>query len=189
MFTKCFLITALAAIGASAHGVVTTPTPRGTGSTHKAACGAAVAKKLTDDLTGPIENSLAVVDSSTTDACNLLQCRGFTYADNKAKVQTYSVGDVVDFEIDLVAHHTGYANVSVIDLASNTAIERLFTWPVYADSTLGPSKWPKNDTEFSVTIPDVSSECATAGACAIQWFWYATENSQTYESCVDFVIG
>ena len=42
--------------------------------------------------------------------------------------------------------------------------------------------------EFSVTIPEDLEGCTTAGECTLQWFWYATENDQTYESCVDFVV-
>jgi hypothetical protein len=43
--------------------------------------------------------------------------------------------------------------------------------------------------DFSVTIPEgLDEKCSTGGACAIQWYWYAEKNKQTYESCVDFVI-
>lgn len=132
-------------------------------------------------------------------------------------MQTYAVGDIVSWAINLVAHHTGYANLSIIDTATNSAIESLYVWDVYANSSVGPSQWPADESGFSlfysqrrapfpdvqtvffcvlnrlsaafeVTIPDVASQCAEAGACAMQWYWYATENSQTYESCVDFVI-
>jgi hypothetical protein len=41
---------------------------------------------------------------------------------------------------------------------------------------------------FSVTIPEDLEGCTEAGACAIQWYWYAYSNDQTYESCVDFVV-
>lgn len=44
--------------------------------------------------------------------------------------------------------------------------------------------------DFTVTIPEgLESKCSVGGACAIQWYWYAEKNLQTYESCVDFVIG
>lgn len=44
--------------------------------------------------------------------------------------------------------------------------------------------------DFTVTIPEgLESKCSKGGACAIQWYWYAEKNEQTYESCVDFVIG
>lgn len=65
-------------------------------------------------------------------------------------------------------------------------------WPVYANDSLGPSAWPKNESEhcldtmidyietdllaseadFEITIPDLGSQCSTVGACAIQWWWY-----------------
>ncbi|KAF8874721.1 hypothetical protein CPB85DRAFT_1346535 [Mucidula mucida] len=92
--------------------------------------------------------------------------------------------------VELVAHHTGYALLPFFPsslLSSFCPARRLLTWDVYADSSLGPSKWPANETSFSVTIPpDLGDACKEPGQCAIQWFWYATENSQTYESCIDF---
>jgi hypothetical protein len=43
---------------------------------------------------------------------------------------------------------------------------------------------------FNVTIPEsAASVCTEGGKCAIQWFWYAINNQQTYESCVDFIVG
>jgi len=47
----------------------------------------------------------------------------------------------------------------------------------------------KSTVNFNVTIPStLGDKCGTAGKCAIQWYWYATKNKQTYESCVDFYI-
>ncbi|KIY63888.1 hypothetical protein CYLTODRAFT_470119 [Cylindrobasidium torrendii FP15055 ss-10] len=181
-------ILSIFAASVAGHAVVTEPPPRQAGAANLAACGSAVQKKLTDDETGPIENIVKVVDGDTTDACELYTCRSYLFDDNKDSVQTYAVGDVVSWAINLVAHHTGYANLSIIDTASNSAIESLYVWDVYANSSVGPSQWPADETAFEVTIPDVGTQCAEAGACAMQWYWYATENSQTYESCVDFVI-
>ncbi|KAI3609270.1 chitin binding [Moniliophthora roreri] len=170
-----------------AHARVTTPTPRKYGSAAEKACGAAVYKVLTSDLTGPIENAQQKIDSAyDAAACHLYFCRGAQYDDNTSNTRVYKAGTTVNMKVDLVAHHTGYANVSVVDLKAQKATSRLFTWPVYADETLGPSKWPKNETDFNITVPDMAGKCSQAGACAIQWFWYATSNSQTYESCVDF---
>jgi hypothetical protein len=43
--------------------------------------------------------------------------------------------------------------------------------------------------DFSLTIPDdLPDDCAVAGNCVLQWYWYATQNKQTYISCVDFEI-
>ncbi|KAH9941584.1 uncharacterized protein BXZ73DRAFT_74805 [Epithele typhae] len=192
---------------AMGHAVVTQPVLRQPGAASLAACGSAVEAKLKSDPTGPltgvvpprqIENSVKAIDSTTTTDCALYQCRGYKagpsaplapplFEDNADNVATYSPGDVVNFHVDLVAHHTGFANISVIDLAADAPLARLFTWPVYANSNLGPADWPANETNFNVTIPDLGGVCAEAGACAIQWWWYATENGQTYESCVDFV--
>ncbi|KAH7100467.1 hypothetical protein BKA62DRAFT_771492 [Auriculariales sp. MPI-PUGE-AT-0066] len=187
MIFKSVLALAALVVSVAAHARVTSPSPRAPGTTASSACGAAVYKVLNDDLTAPIQNAVAKIDSSyNATTCPLFKCRGLSYADNKSLVQAYTVGQVVNFKVTIVAHHTGYANVSVIDLATNTALARLYTWSVYADSTIPPSAWPADEKDFNVTIPALSGKCATAGACAIQWFWYATENSQTYESCVDF---
>jgi hypothetical protein len=40
--------------------------------------------------------------------------------------------------------------------------------------------------DFTVTIPNLGTQCATVGKCAIQWWWWGTQVKQTYESCVDF---
>lgn len=101
--------------------------------------------------------------------------------------------------------HNGPQNVSVVNLATQTPIgSPLISWPVYANDSLGPSQWPPGESQlhlltaspsrcsctlhladFTVTIPATNGACATAGACAIQWFWWAY-NGQTYESCIDF---
>ena len=53
--------------------------------------------------------------------------------------------------------------------------------------------WPilltRVTVDFNITIPDtLSSACDVAGKCAIQWYWWASKNKQTYESCVDFYL-
>jgi hypothetical protein len=43
--------------------------------------------------------------------------------------------------------------------------------------------------DYNVTIPDtLPSTCSKAGNCVIQWYWYASGNEQTYESCHDFYV-
>ncbi|KAL0948194.1 hypothetical protein HGRIS_010802 [Hohenbuehelia grisea] len=170
------------------HAVVTTPTPRAIGSANQAACGTGVYNSLKSDKTGPIEFAVAKIDSGyNAAACHLYFCRGLQFDDNKSNTRKYAAGTVVPFHVDLVAHHTGRANVSIVNLATQKTIGApLLVWPVYANESLGPSQWPKNETDFSVTVPNLGSQCATAGACAIQWWWYATSNKQTYQSCVDF---
>ncbi|KAJ3512560.1 hypothetical protein NLJ89_g3449 [Agrocybe chaxingu] len=147
----------------SGHAIVTTPTPRKLGPAASAACGAAVYKVLNSDKTGPFE-------------------------DNASNVKTFTPGQSIHFLVDIVAHHTGRANVSVVDLKTQKTIGTpLFNWPVYADNNLGPADWVKNETDFTVVLPDLGTHCQQAGTCAIQWWWYATSNKQTYQSCVDFV--
>ncbi|KAK7443737.1 hypothetical protein VKT23_015519 [Stygiomarasmius scandens] len=151
------------------HGMVTTPSPRKLGSSAQNACGTAVYNVLNSDLYGPIENAAQKIDSSYDGAaCHLFFCRGTQLEDNLSNTRVYKPGTVVPFSVDLEAHHTGYANVSVVDLAAQTPIARLFTWPVYANDSLGPADWPKNETSFEVTIPDLGDKCEEAGACAIQ---------------------
>ncbi|KAG7087688.1 hypothetical protein E1B28_013635 [Marasmius oreades] len=171
-----------------AHARVTTPTPRKLGTAAQTACGAAVYQVLTSDLTGPLENAKAKIDATyDAEACHLYFCRGAQYEDNVSNTRVYTPGTVVPFHIDLEAHHTGWANVSVVNLATQTPIARLFTWPVYANESLGPSEWPKNETDFQVTIPNLGEQCSQPNACAIQWWWYSGySNHQTYENCVDF---
>ncbi|GLB43010.1 putative lytic polysaccharide mono-oxygenase, cellulose-degrading [Lyophyllum shimeji] len=178
---------ALFAVLVAGHGIVTSPTPRAIGAANLAACGTGVYNVLKSDKYGPIENAAAKVDAAyDPTACHLFFCRGLQYEDNKSNTRVYKPGTVVPFHVDIEAHHTGYANVSVVNLTTQKPIGApLFLWPVYANDTLGPADWVKNETDFSVTIPDVGTQCTKPGACAIQWFWYAY-NHQTYESCVDF---
>ncbi|KAF9445204.1 hypothetical protein P691DRAFT_282874 [Macrolepiota fuliginosa MF-IS2] len=185
------ILTALASLPvALGHGVISSPSPRVIGSGNLAKCGTGANKVLASDKYGPIENAAAKVDSGyDAAACHLFFCKGYQFEDNTDRVQKYSAGQVVNFLVDIEARHTGYANVSVVDLASQTVIGKpLFNWPVYTNNSLGPPDWPKNETNFDITIPtDLGTRCSVAGKCAIQWWWYAF-NVQTYESCVDFVV-
>ncbi|KXN83778.1 hypothetical protein AN958_01105 [Leucoagaricus sp. SymC.cos] len=172
------------------HGRVTSPPTRGLGDANLAKCGTAVNRVLKSDLYGPIENSAAKIDADyDAKACHLFFCKGYQLEDNLDKVQTFKGGQVVNFLVDIEARHTGKANVSVVDLVTQTTVGApLFNWPVYTNNSLGPPDWPKNETDFNVTIPsNLGDKCNEAGKCAIQWWWYAF-NVQTYESCVDFVI-
>ncbi|KAF7309148.1 Chitin binding [Mycena kentingensis (nom. inval.)] len=172
------------------HARVTTPTPRKIGAATQAACGSIVTSILTSDLTGPLENAQLGTGADpnyNAAACHLFFCRGAQFADNTANTRVYKAGTVVPFHVDLVAHHTGWANVSVVNLVTQKPIARLFTWPVYANESLGPPDWPANETDFSVTVPNLGTQCSQSGVCAIQWWWYSGfSNLQTYENCIDF---
>ncbi|KAI2629464.1 hypothetical protein GGS21DRAFT_545347 [Xylaria nigripes] len=179
-----FFLTALS--GVQSHAVIQTPEPRGTGSKQLELCGGAVTDALERDIAGPIED--AVDDADEDYHCNAYLCRGYQYEDNEDKVQAVKAGDVLTFHIDLIAgHHPGYANVSVVDLKSNTVIgDPLVKWDNWPDSKSGP---PRNDTDFTATIPDtLGTACNEGGKCAIQWYWWSISNSQTYESCLDFYV-
>ncbi|KAJ6546655.1 hypothetical protein DFH09DRAFT_927047 [Mycena vulgaris] len=177
----------LSFVCAAAHGVVTTPPPRVIGAANLAACGTNVNTILKSDKYGPIENAAIVPGTGyNATACHLFFCRGYQLEDNVKNTRVYAPGSMVPFHVDLEAHHTGWANVSVVNLVTQTPIARLFSWAVYANDTLGPPDWPANETDFSVTIPNLGTQCATAGTCAIQWWWFGSKVKQTYESCVDF---
>ena len=186
------LVAATFVIGALGHARVLEPAPRKSGAVSAAACGPAVTKSLTADLASPLEDAIRKQDSEyNAEACELYFCRGFKYEDNKSLVKKYSAGQVVPFRIDMIARHTGYANVSVIDLQAKKPIgSPLVYWPRYFDNTLGFPNWPKNETEFSVSIPsNLPTACKTAGNCALQWWWYAAyDNKQHYMNCIDFTV-
>ncbi|KAI1152769.1 hypothetical protein F4825DRAFT_417903, partial [Nemania diffusa] len=180
------LLSLAALSGVQSHAVMQTPAPRNTGPKQVERCGALVTAVLQRDLAGPIENAMNAADASYK--CNAYLCRGYQYEDNVDNVHAVKAGDVLTFHIDLVAgHHPGYANVSVVDLASNEIIgDELVSWADWPDSTSGP---PRNDTDFKVTIPNtLATTCDVGGKCAIQWYWWSISNSQTYESCLDFYV-
>ncbi|GJC88030.1 hypothetical protein ColLi_10868 [Colletotrichum liriopes] len=180
-------IFAALATGVFGHGVVQDPEPRVSGPKQQELCGTAVTDQLESDTAGPIENAIKVADADYK--CNLFLCRGYQYEDNEDNVRAVTTGEVIPFHIDLVAgHRPGHANISVIDLANNTVLgEPLITWDDWP--TTNPDPLADNSADFNVTIPDnLASLCDVGGKCAIQWFWYAETNKQTYESCIDFYV-
>lgn len=186
-------IAALAALISlvNGHGFVTSPTARMPGAAMKAACGDQVEVNQQSDNYGNIQGELQVASSQSdynAEECDIWLCKGYKFADNKDNVYSYSAGETIDFTVDIRAPHTGVANVSVVDTASNTVIgDPLISWSVYASVATGVAP---NNTDFSVTMPtDLGSQCSTAGACVLQWYWYAESIDQTYESCVDFTVG
>ncbi|KAL4787439.1 hypothetical protein BJX76DRAFT_354152 [Aspergillus varians] len=177
---------------ANAHGYITTPKPRLPGDAMSSACGQQVYNNQAADRAGNVQGELQVAASQSDyneAACHIWLCKGYQFADNKANVQSYTAGESVDFVIDIVAPHTGVANVSVVDTSTNSVIgSPLKEWTSdYASTATGVTE---DDTNFSVTIPeDLGSQCSEAGACVLQWYWYAESIDQTYESCVDFTVG
>lgn len=118
--------------------------------------------------------------------CNLSLCKGLQFADNQANVQQFTAGQVVPITAQIKAPHTGIANVSVVNTQTNTVIgEPMIEWAVYASNS---APIPANNTQFSVTMPDVGTQCGTAGNCVVQWWWDSRSADQTYMSCVDFTM-
>ncbi|GKT40450.1 uncharacterized protein ColSpa_00631 [Colletotrichum spaethianum] len=184
------IVTVLSFVAAvSAHGKVTSPTPRVAGDAFKEACGTTMWNTEQSDPYGNIQG-LAQQAGSSLDAskCELALCKGYKFADNSANIQSYTPGQTVDFKVEIRAPHTGVANVSVVDTTSNSIIgSPLISFTNYASTKTGVAA---NNTAFSVTLPDtLPSNCGTAGNCVLQWWWDSAEAGQTYMSCVDFTSG
>ncbi|KAI1180269.1 hypothetical protein F4777DRAFT_307028 [Nemania sp. FL0916] len=177
------------------HGYISSPAMRMPGDATTAACGSSVVADIVRDKTSHVEGlpELAAADSGYDAAqCNLWLCRGVQVGDNLANVQNYTAGQSVNVKIALSIPHAGSANVSVVDTKTNTIIgEPLISWAAgYADERQFYSQTlPANQTDFNVTIPDtLGAQCAAAGDCVIQWWWYGNGAKQTYEACIDFTV-
>lgn len=176
---------------AHGHGFVSSPKPRMPGDAMQAACGQQVVNNQEADNYGNVQGELQVASSqSDYDAakCDIWLCKGYKFEDNKDNVYSYKAGQKIDFEVDIRAPHTGVANVSVVDTASNSVIgSPLKSWDEYASTASGVTD---DETSFSITMPDdLGDKCTEAGACVLQWYWFAESIDQTYESCVDFTLG
>lgn len=156
----------------SAHGYVESPPTRHPGPASLAACGAAVTEDITRDNTSHVEGlpELAAADPgyAGSGACNLWLCRGLQFDDNQGGSQAWRAGQEVNFRVKLTIPHDGSANVSVVRAADDAVLgEPLVVWPEgYANETLYYAReLPLNNTDFNVTLPDVSAECGVPGAC------------------------
>jgi hypothetical protein len=188
--TSAIAVFGLVATTVKGHGFITSPQARLPGAAFQADCGQQVYYNQKGDNYGNVQGELQVATQQSdynTAKCNLWLCKGFKYDDNKDSVQAYTPGQKVPIEFEVRAPHTGTANVSIVDTATNTVIgSPLISWDVYASVA---SSIPSDETSFSVTIPsDLGSKCATAGACVLQHFWDARSVDQTYESCIDFTV-
>ncbi|CCO35686.1 hypothetical protein BN14_09804 [Rhizoctonia solani AG-1 IB] len=159
-----------------AHGRVKTPPTRTIGSAMLAACGEGPVKAQQIDAAGPIESEIARIGSDFN-----------PFSDNQATIQSYKPGQVVNIDLDIINHHSpGYANVSVIDSATNTRVgQPLIAWNPYFASGY---PYPKSEENFNITIPELNGKCKVAGECVIQYHWYSTGSSQTYQNCIDFTV-
>ncbi|TLS30637.1 hypothetical protein PpBr36_02503 [Pyricularia pennisetigena] len=172
------------------HGRVTSPPAREAGSAFGQACGQQMLSIESSDRLGNIQGlrQQAKADFDPT-KCRLELCKGIPFADAKSgDVQKFSAGQTVPIKVQIGAPHTGIANVSVVDTSTNSIIgQPLIEFQNYASTKSGVAK---NNTDFSVTMPDtLPSACGTAGACVLQWWWDSDEAKQTYMSCIDFTFG
>ncbi|KAF2455570.1 hypothetical protein BDY21DRAFT_289012 [Lineolata rhizophorae] len=190
-FTSALTLATLAATAYS-HGLITSPTPRDVGPAGTEACGPVVMAIIESDKTSHVEGlpEASEQDSAYNPAeCNLWLCKGLQYEDNVDNVMEYSRGETVHMDVYIRIPHLGTANVSIVDTASNSIVgEPLISWDHYADDALGMNQ-PESQTSFDFVIPeDLEDQCAEAGACVLQWYWYGDAAQQTYESCVDFTV-
>jgi hypothetical protein len=161
-------LTSLTGLSA-AHGLVTKPAARTPGKATAAVCGAKLVAFYNADNTSYPEafkraNPAGFGDDYNAAKCNQYLCKGFQFDDNKDHVQTYKTGQTVDMEVFIRIPHKGYANVSVVDLAANKVIgEPLKVWADNYAASLNNN--PKDQTSFSVKVPELSGKCATAGQC------------------------
>ena len=168
MLQSILPLAALAAL-ASAHGLIESPLARSPGAATAAVCGQNMVDFYNDDPTSYPE---ALMRGPGWDegwdpaACNHYLCKGFQSEDNEDNVQTYAAGDEVPIDVFIRIPHVGYANVSVVDTASNAVLgEALKVWEDgYADGAVFPNL-PVDQTNFTVTIPELDGQCAEAGAC------------------------
>lgn len=181
-------ISALAALLplVSAHGFILDPPARRPGDAYAAACGQQPFSQQSSDINGNVQGIQQVVGEDITEDCKLWLCKGFQFDDNTENVQSFSLGQTIDFDIDIAAPHTGFANVSIVRTANDQMLgQPLIEFENYA-SNAGVDA---NNTAFSVTMPESLEGCSEPGECVLQWFWDAPDIDQTYESCVDFVVG
>ncbi|KAF5514315.1 hypothetical protein CGCF413_v000439 [Colletotrichum fructicola] len=184
MRTSITAATALLASMVSAHGNIISPPARVPGPAMAKACGQENVQTVLADPTIPLEDL-----TNPPATCQLDLCRGATFEDNKAQVQTFKAGQVVNMRAALPIPHEGPMNVSIVDTKTNKVIgQPLIVFDSYADEKL--AQLPANNTNFDITMPSnlPAGTCAQAGQCVVQWFWFGTSAKQTYESCVDFVM-
>ncbi|MCJ1370776.1 hypothetical protein MMC20_001989 [Loxospora ochrophaea] len=167
------------------HGMITNPAPRKVGSAFGQVCGTQLQSVASSDPNGPAQLWSQTQAPDTPD-CNLYLCKGMQYADSPTAT-AFTAGQVVPITVDIIAPHSGVANVSVVNTKTNSVVGApLISWDVYASNS---APIPANQTSFSVTIPDDLNGCTEAGTCVLQWYWYAESVNQTYEACVDFTTG
>ena len=191
-FTSSLVAAASMAALANAHGYFQDPVGRPPGTAYQAACGMQAYYNMEGSINGNIQGLEQIVATQTdynAAECHLWKCKGLKFADNSANIQKYTAGESVPLYFQIVAPHTGTANVSIISLAADDGeviAANLAQWDTYASTAVPTVQGQEN---FTVTMPtNLGSQCATAGSCAIQMHWNAATVNQTYQSCIDFTM-
>jgi hypothetical protein len=153
---------------AASHGLITTPATRTPGAATAAACGQTLVTFYKADNTSYPEALLRANPSGLRDGydakkCNLWLCKGFQFDDNKDNVKSYKAGDVIDMEVRIRIAHRGYANVSVVDMGTNTVIGSPLK--VWASDYAASTSPPVDQVKFSVKVPELAGKCTKAGEC------------------------
>jgi hypothetical protein len=160
----------------AAHGFITEPSPRMPGDGLKANCGDQVFNTQSSDRYGNVQGSIQNLQGSHPD-CKIWQCKGVPFAD-AGDIHDFSAGQKIPMKVEIRAPHDGVANVSIVKVSSDTVIgSPLISWDEYALTSSPLDKHP-DWTSFDITMPDVSTECAKAGDCVIQWYWDAPKIDQ-----------
>jgi len=159
----------LASLAAPArgHGLVTKPATRTPGEATAAICGQKMVTFYKQDNTSypeALKRANGLADPKYDAAkCNLYLCKGFVFEDNTAGVQAYTPGQTIDMEVYIRIPHKGYANVSVVDVQADKVIGApLKVWP---DNYAASMNNPKDQTTFSVKLPDLAGRCAKPNEC------------------------
>jgi hypothetical protein len=168
-FTTAALLTLLPTV--FGHGLITSPPSRPVGPAIIANCGPKVEQDIRLDNTSHVEGlpELAAIDPAYNPlTCNLWLCKGLQFDDNPSNnTQTWTAGQVVPVKVRVTIPHEGSANVSIVDTKRNTILgDMLKVWSEGYAPGKKESDVPKDQTEFSVTIPEGLEEtCAVPGDC------------------------
>lgn len=97
--------------------------------------------------------------SCSTGQCDFGPCQGLLFEDNKNNVQRFLAGQQQTLVVDAQASSPGLSKVSVVDIATNAVISDVL------DQYTTPNA--KSKTGRTITIPNLSPRCSTAGECVL----------------------
>ncbi|KAG7388677.1 hypothetical protein PHYPSEUDO_012004 [Phytophthora pseudosyringae] len=174
----------------SAHGQMTTPTPRSISQQYRADCGALSGAGDQELEYAPVEllNSRAQSDRPSAATFNILNgCRGTVYEANNT-VTELAAGTPFDVEWVIQAPHPGSMVLSIVKPSTDSSgtisyesVVELLTINPFAENS-------SDNTSTTATIPTSVTGCGSAGDCALQFYWHSDLANQTYPTCADIVV-